>query len=59
MADSITLATYNIHKGLSPLNRKLVIHEVRDRLQSLDADILLLQEVQGEHAANEDRKSVV
>ena len=55
MADSITLATYNIHKGLSPLNRKLVIHEVRDRLQSLDADILLLQEVQGEHAANEAR----
>ena len=53
MADSITLATYNIHKGLSPLNRKLVIHEVRDRLQSLDADILLLQEVQGEHAKRE------
>ena len=53
MADSITLATYNIHKGLSPLNRKLVIHEVRDRLHSLDADILLLQEVQGEHAKRE------
>jgi endonuclease/exonuclease/phosphatase family metal-dependent hydrolase len=50
MTDRITLATYNIHKGLSPLNRKLVIHEVRDRLHALDADIVLLQEVQGAHA---------
>lgn len=50
MTDSLTLATYNIHKGLSPLNRRLVIHEVRERLHALDADILLLQEVQGEHA---------
>jgi endonuclease/exonuclease/phosphatase family metal-dependent hydrolase len=51
----ITLATYNIHKGLSPLNRKLVIHEVRDKLHALKADILLLQEVQGAHAGNKAR----
>lgn len=51
----ITLATYNIHKGLSPLNRKLVIHEVRDRLHALDADVLLLQEVQGQHIRRETR----
>lgn len=48
----ITLATYNIHKGLSPLNRKLVIHEVREKLHALDADIIYLQEVQGAHAKN-------
>ncbi|MEO8102242.1 MAG: endonuclease/exonuclease/phosphatase family protein [Betaproteobacteria bacterium] len=55
MTQRITLATYNIHKGLSPLNRKLVIHEVRDKLHSLKADILLLQEVQGAHTVNKSR----
>ncbi|MEP7155768.1 MAG: endonuclease/exonuclease/phosphatase family protein [Betaproteobacteria bacterium] len=55
MTDQITIATYNIHKGLSPLNRKLVIHEVRERLHSLNADIILLQEVQGAHAGSAAR----
>jgi endonuclease/exonuclease/phosphatase family metal-dependent hydrolase len=55
MTPAITLATYNIHKGLSPLNRKLVIHEVRENLLALDADIVFLQEVQGAHAKNEAR----
>lgn len=55
MTARITIATYNIHKGLSPLNRKLVIHEVRDKLHALDADILLLQEVQGLHAKHQER----
>ena len=50
MSATVSLATLNIHKGLSPLNRKLVIHELRDRLHGLDSDILFLQEVQGEHA---------
>lgn len=55
MTDRLTIATYNIHKGLSPLNRKLVIHDVRERLHSLNADIILLQEVQGAHAGSAAR----
>lgn len=55
MSNNITIATYNIHKGLSPLNRRLVIHEVRERLHALDADIVLLQEVQGAHTRNSER----
>ncbi len=51
----LTIATFNIHKGLSPLNRKLVIHDVRDKLHAFDADIVLLQEVQGAHAKHEKR----
>src|SRR2546429_1446134 len=43
-----TVATYNIHKGFSP-TRRMVIHELRDRLHGLSADILFLQEVQGAH----------
>ncbi len=49
---TITIATYNIHKGLSPLNRKLIIHDVREKLHAFDADIVLLQEVQGAHTRN-------
>jgi endonuclease/exonuclease/phosphatase family metal-dependent hydrolase len=54
-AKSVTLVTLNIHKGLSPMNRKLVIHELRDRLHGLDSDILFLQEVQGEHRLRRNR----
>ena len=42
-----TVATYNIHKGFSQLTRRMVIHELRERLHGLSADILFLQEVQG------------
>jgi len=49
------IATYNIHKGFSHLNRRMVIHELRERLRRLDADILLLQEVVGVHARHAAR----
>ena len=35
-----TVATYNIHKGFSHMARRMVIHELRDRLHGLSADIL-------------------
>lgn len=43
----ISIATYNIHKGFSLFNRRMVLHELRDRLRELNADIVFLQEVQG------------
>ena len=55
MTVRVSVATYNIHKGLSPLNQRLVIHEVRDKLHAVDADIVLLQEVQGAHARHQHR----
>jgi len=42
------IATYNIHKGLSQFNRRMVLHELRERLRELNADVVFLQEVQGE-----------
>lgn len=45
---SLKIATYNIHKGWSPFNRRMVLPELRERLHELDADIVFLQEVQGE-----------
>jgi endonuclease/exonuclease/phosphatase family metal-dependent hydrolase len=50
-----TIATYNIHKGFSQLNRRMVIHEVRERLHGLAADIVFLQEVVGVHARHAAR----
>ena len=44
-----TVATYNIHKGFSHLTRRMVIHELKERLHGLSADVLFLQEVQGVH----------
>jgi endonuclease/exonuclease/phosphatase family metal-dependent hydrolase len=56
---SLRVATYNIHKGvlrdlfgLRHINR---IHELRARLHELNADIVLLQEVQGQHDRNAAR----
>src|SRR5687768_15727918 len=45
--ESIRVVTLNIHKGLSTFNRRMVIHELREGLSALDADIVFLQEVQG------------
>ncbi len=44
------IATYNIHKGFSHFNRRVVLHELRERLRELNADIVFLQEVQGERS---------
>ena len=52
---TLTIATYNIHKGFSHFNRRVVLHELRDRLRELDADIVFLQEVQGEHTRHAER----
>ena len=45
----LRLVTYNIHKGFSQFNRHLMVHELREQLRILGADIVFLQEVQGEH----------
>ncbi|MEW6165519.1 MAG: endonuclease/exonuclease/phosphatase family protein [Pseudomonadota bacterium] len=45
----LSIATWNIHKGFSQFNRRMVVHDLRERLRALDADIVFLQEVQGRH----------
>ena len=52
---TLKIATYNIHKGLSYFKRRVVLHELRERLRELNADIVFLQEVQGEHTQHGDR----
>jgi endonuclease/exonuclease/phosphatase family metal-dependent hydrolase len=52
---ALNVVTYNIHKGLSQFNRRIVLHDIRERLMTLDADVAFLQEVQGKHDHNARR----
>ena len=49
MKPALRVATYNIHKGFSFFKDRVVIHEVRDRLRAIGADLVFLQEVLGTH----------
>ena len=40
---ALTVATYNIHKGFSHFNRRMVVHDLRDRLRLMGADVMFLK----------------
>ncbi len=50
MHHTLRIATFNIHKGVTSFNARLVLHEQRELIRQLQADIVFLQEVRGEHA---------
>lgn len=45
----LRIATYNIHKGVSAFGRRTRIHDIKAAIDLLDADLVFLQEVQGQH----------
>jgi len=49
-APGIHVLTVNTHKGFAPLNRRFILHELREAVRAVSADIVFLQEVLGEHA---------
>jgi len=51
----LRIVTYNIHKGFSQFNRRMMLYELREQLRLLDADIVFLQEVQGKHSLHAQR----
>lgn len=51
--NGLRVLTYNIHKGFNSGNRRFVLHEIREALLATHADLLLLQEMQGEHTKHE------
>lgn len=55
MQRSLRVVTYNIHKGFSQFNQRLVLHDIRDHLAKLGADVAFLQEVVGEDRAHARR----
>ncbi len=46
---SLRVLTVNTHKGFGPLNRRFILHELRDAVRAVDADVVFLQEVHGTH----------
>ena len=51
----LRVLTYNIHKGFSVGNRRFVLQQIREALVKVDADLLFLQEMQGEHKHHEKK----
>lgn len=45
----LTITSYNIHKGMSPFNRQVIIEPIAKALKNLNSDIYCLQEVQGQN----------
>jgi len=52
---NLQIVTYNMHKGFSQFQRELSVHDLRERLRSLSADVVFLQEVVGSHSRHARR----
>lgn len=46
---TLKILTLNTHKGFTTFNRRFMLHELRDAVRMLSADLVFLQEVLGEH----------
>jgi endonuclease/exonuclease/phosphatase family metal-dependent hydrolase len=46
----------NVHKGFSFLHRRFVLHDLRDAIRELSADVVFLQEVLGDHQGHSRRQ---
>jgi len=49
MTQELNVLTYNIHKGFSMGGRHFVLHRIREALVHTGADVVCLQEAQGQH----------
>jgi endonuclease/exonuclease/phosphatase family metal-dependent hydrolase len=52
----LSVITYNVHKGFSGMNRRFVLPTMRSALAEAAADVIFLQEVQGEHYRHASRQ---
>jgi endonuclease/exonuclease/phosphatase family metal-dependent hydrolase len=51
----LTVLTVNTHKGFNLFNRRFILHELREAVRSVSADLVFLQEVLGLHEAHSRR----
>ncbi len=49
---TLRVLTVNAHKGFTAFNRRFILHELRDAVRAVGADIVFLQEVLGAHAGH-------
>lgn len=52
---ALSIVSYNIHKGLVAGNMRMALRRMRDRLHALAPDIVLVQEIVGQHQHMEQR----
>lgn len=52
---TIKVLTVNVHKGFTTFNRRFMLHELRDAVRAIGADVVFLQEVLGAHQGHADR----
>lgn len=52
---SIKVLTVNIHKGFTFFNRKFMLHDLREAVRTVSADVVFLQEVTGTHRGHNRR----
>jgi len=45
----LRVLTVNTHKGFTSFNRRFILHELREAIRQVAADVVFLQEVLGEH----------
>ena len=55
LMETLHITTYNIHKGFSQFNQRMMLHELKDQLHALGPDVVFLQEVLGEHRGHAER----
>lgn len=52
---ALSVATYNIHKGVSAFNRRTMVYDLREQLRRMQADVVFLQEVVGNNDRHSDK----
>lgn len=55
MHNTLRIASFNIHKGFTHFNARFSLHQQREILRKLHADVIFLQEVQGAHTQHTER----
>jgi endonuclease/exonuclease/phosphatase family metal-dependent hydrolase len=55
MTKTLRVTTYNIHKGFSQFNQRMVLHDLREQLHGMQSDVVFLQEVLGTHERHAER----
>ncbi|MDH5483842.1 MAG: endonuclease/exonuclease/phosphatase family protein [Gammaproteobacteria bacterium] len=54
-SDTLKILTYNIHKGFTAANRKFILHDIKEAIRNINADIVFLQEIQGQHIIKQNK----
>ena len=54
-SNTISMVTFNIHKGFGFISKQFNLQAIRNSLHELDCDLVFLQEVQGEHSKHQEK----